>query len=424
MNAAVDAATTQRATSRRAWVTVAAGVAVFLALGSGLIIAGTWILEHATVERNATARVISGDEALWRKSPDDEWTIFNGDISISEGDEISTELGTVVWITLFDGSTLEVTEHSYVHFERLRESRFSDAARQVKVALHQGSIYGAMAPVTEYDYGELEIVTDAAGILLRAERDVPLNPSPSFVVETTSDETSITRTRAASFRGQVAVRTDAEEFLLTGPEQIEFEGTVLTARGSTISSEIIVDGSFTHGLEAWERTYSAEQREPQDRAGVSAVEQVDDDTASTALHIHRPDSEVWARTGVAQRIDRTLRLPADLTLSFDVLLEHQGPPVDGRSTVPLAIELNYTDVTGQDRGWTTAFTIRREDGVIDADAVTTVRPGEWTKVLVDLENLEPIPKILRTLVVYASGGGYDSYLANLSLTTSEGSANP
>ncbi len=411
--------------SRRAWITVAAGAAVFALMAAAAIFGVGWVYEHATTQRDATATVISGQDALWRASPDDEWTIVNSSITLREGDEISTELGTVVWITVFDGSTLEVTEQSHIRLQRSRSSRFSDESIQIQVDLLQGAVYAAMAPLTSHAYGELEILTPNVQALLRAERARPANPSPSIVVETTPRSmTGTATTRAAAFRGQLTVVSGAQRAELVGPEQVDFEDGTLAGRSASIQSQMIANGDFEHGQEGWDTSYSAEAREPRDRIGVAEVIALEDSVAVQALHIARAESSVWARTGVSQQIDRTLRLPTTLTLSFDIKIDDQSQPLDGRATVPVAVELNYVDVLGQDREWTTAFTLRRADGGIDADAVTELSRGEWTKVIVNLENLEPIPKTLRTMVVYASGGGYDSAIANLSLTTSEGSTSP
>jgi hypothetical protein len=334
-------------------------------------------------------------------------------------------LGTVIWVTLFDGSTLEITERSHVRFERLRESRFSDAALQTRVELVRGSIFGAMAPVVEREYGELEVVTAAGTVTVKDERKRQSASSTAFVVEVRdSNIGSELPVRAAAFHGQLSVTANAGETQLVGPEQIELDVSGTVVRSDTIRSEVLANGSFEARLDGWNPTYSADAREPQDRVGIAEAVAIDDGTGDAALHLYRQDSSIWARTGVSQTIDRTLRLPAALTLTFDVLIEHQGPPVSGRATVPLTIELQFTDVLGQDREWKTVYTVEQQEGVVEADASTTVIAGDWTKVIVDLENLEPIPKILGTLVVYASGGGYETYVANLSLTTGEGTAAP
>ncbi len=398
---------------------------LFGILGSAGFFALSWVKEHATSAQSGSAQVISGKDALWRGSRTSEWTIFDKTITIHEGDEISTELGTVVYISLFDGSTLEVTERSHIRFSRLRASRFSDASQQVQIELISGSVYGAMAPIVDRKYGEIEVVTATARAIVKADRLSTTNPSPTFVVEVnTRGVPAAIPYRAAAFRGTLEVRSERDSAMLIGPEQVTIDASGVLTPSDTIRSEMIVNGSFDNNLEGWETTYSAEGREPRERVGRTESVIVDDERAETALHIHRGDSTIWARTGVRQAIDRTLRLPAALTLTFDVRIEYQGPSVDGRSTVPIGIQLDYTDILGQDRTWTSSYVLRRDEGIVDSNSTALVTPDEWTKVIIDLENLEPIPRVLGTIVVYASGGGYESNIANLSLTTGEGVANP
>ncbi|MEZ4520045.1 MAG: FecR domain-containing protein [Thermomicrobiales bacterium] len=413
------------ALTRRAWTTVIACLILF-AIGTGSIaFALNWIYTHATVRRGAEATIISGTGALWRSSPDNEWTIFNDSVVIDEGDEISTELGTVVWITLFDGSTLEVTERSHLRFERLRESRFSDTTRQVRIALRHGAVYATMAPVTRVEYGELEVLAPENSVIARDTATDDAATSPSFVVEVPAGNApGIAPFRTAAFRGSIEIETTARNFEMTGPQQYIIDNDGLGHRTDSIRSEILANGSFIEGLEGWDPIYSAEGREPQERIGTVETTDTGSGAREHALHIHRPESTIWARTGVRQAIERTLRLPSALTLEFDVLIESQGAAVDGRETVPLAIELDYTDILGQERAWTAVYATRDGEGVLDANAFTTVIPGRWTHVIVDLHNLEPVPKVLDTIVVYASGGGYDAFMSNLSLTTGEGNNAP
>ena len=402
---------------------MASGFAAFVLLVVGFIYGAFWIREHATQTRGASALIISGNRALWRSSPDDEWILFSSTVELGEGDELSTETGTVVWVTLFDGSTLEVTEGTHLRFLRLRESRFSDAAQQSKLEILRGSVYGTMAPVENASYGEFEVVADQATLLTSESRAARSSTSPSFVVEVRAgSEPGRTPYRAATFRGQVEIESGSARMMLGDNEQVEIDSSGELVRSESIGSEVIANGDFESGLDGWETIYSAEKREPEQSVGRVVIVDSSTDNAAPALMISRPDSSIWALTGARQELDRTLRLPAAISLSFDIRVERQGEALAGRATIPIAIELDYVDVLGQERNWTAAYLLRQGEGVAEADAVATVIAGNWTKVMIDLRNLEPIPRTLRTLVVYASGGGYESLLANLSLTIGEGIA--
>ena len=409
--------------SRRAWATVGAGLGAFVLLIVGFLYGAIWIREHATENKTASAAIISGDRALWRGSSEDEWTLFDSSIELGEGDELLTEPGTVVWVTLFDGSTVEMTEGTHIRLLRLRVSRFSDSTLQSRLELVRGSIYGTMAPIETKEYGEFEVVSKHATLLASESRAARSSISPSFVVEV-RDESASGRIpyRAATFRGHLEIESGSGNSSLSGNEQLEITSSGELLRSGTIRSEVIANGSFESGFAGWETIYSAEGREPEENIGRVEIVDPSEDLATAALGISRSSSSVWALTGARQTLDRTLRLPAALTLSFDIRVENQGQPLNGRVTIPIAIELDYVDILGQERSWTAAYMIRRDEGIVDSDAFSIVEAGEWTKVIVDLRNLEPIPRTLGTLVVYASGGGYESLLANLSLTVGEGTA--
>jgi hypothetical protein len=406
----------------RAWLVLSAAAGLFALIVAGLIFLGLFVHEHASTPRTATATVISGTGALWRTGPEAEWLLFDGTVRLREGNEVSTELGTVVWVTFFDGSTLEISERSLVGFSRMRVTRFQDSAKQIVLRVAQGSVYGAMAPHGDYRYAETEIVTDAAAAVMVDEDGRP--QAGSYLVEVAPVSTQApARFRAAVFRGVLRVTARGEESVLNGPEQLSIAEDGAMERSNQILGQLIVNGTFESGLNRWETIYTAAGREPARQVGRTELIARDDASdGSQAVRLYRDTANIWALTGIRQTIDRTLRLPSALTLSFDIRIDQQGGPVNGSGTVPLGVELAYVDILGQERVWRTAYVVRRDDAVIDANLVTPVVRSQWTHVIFDLHNLEPIPKFLRTVVVYANGTSYQSQVANISLTTSDGSS--
>lgn len=407
--------------SRRAWFVLAASAAVFAALFAAGVAFGLYVYEHATTSRSATATVISGSGALWRTGPEGEWRLFDGIVRLREGNEVSTDLGTVVWVTFFDGSTLEISERSRVAFTRMRVTRFEQAAKQIVLNVFHGSVYGAMAPHGEYEYAEIEIVAEAATAVMSDEPGRGL--AGAYLVEIgPASGPRETTYRAAVYRGAMTVTAGAREALLAGQAQLIIDEDDEMVTSTQIVGQLIVNGDFGSGLDGWEQVYTAAGREPAAQVGRSELRPGGGAGGSNGVSLHRNEANIWAQTAIRQRIDRTLRLPSALTLSFDLRIEQQGGIVAGTGTVPLGVELTYVDVLGQERVWRTAYVVRRDDAVIDADLVTEVVRSRWTHVIFDLHNLEPIPKFLRTVVVYATGTSYDSLVANVSLTTSDGSS--
>lgn len=420
---AAMAPTVPRSVERRAWLTLAGATTVLIIILAVAAAAGKYVYDHATRPRVAHATVVSGTGALWRESPEAEWRLISGSVELSEGHELSTELGTVLWVTFFDGSTLEISEHSHVRLERLRESRFSDEVRQIVIHLERGTVYGALAPIYRYDYAEFQVKTADGTVTMTDRRSTDF--AGTFLVEQHDDESiADIPFRAAVFEGRLQVSVGDEEQELTGPAQLVLHSDGSTEQSARILGQLIQNGSFERGLLGWEPVYTASEREPAQMVGRVEVVQPESGDFPAALRIARPDSSIWARTGVRQRVDRTLRLPASLTLAFDVRIEHQGPPAGAEATVPLAVELTYIDTLGQERVWRAAYLLERGEADLNADLSAEITKSQWTHIIVDLHNIAPIPKILSTVVVYASGTGYLAEVANLSLTTGEGSVTP
>ena len=405
---------------RRAWTLIglATAVCITLALVAGFSI--RWIYQNATVSMQAEISVINGSNAVWRASDSDDWIVLDGSATVREGTEIATERNTVVWVTLHDGSTIELAEHSHLHFERLRSSRFSSAVDHSQLRLQSGSLHGAFAPAVSKEFTKLDIRTGSANIVLEMDRDRVPAVSPTFLVDLLQSDGLTLRT--AALTGSLVVDSESGETRLDEGDQL------LVQQGGAVhlTNQIVIDkvqnGMFDDDLEGWEVVYSAESREPESNIGISRVVAGGNSSAPHVLEIARPDSDVFARTGVRQLIESTLRLPAELELRFDVRVDHQGPGLLTRPTLPIVIELSYIDIIGQERTWRSGFglqDIEPESLANVVDLYTVVERGTWTSVIVDLNNLEPNPKILGELVMYASGTGYRSTVTNVSLTVSE-----
>src|SRR5688572_18309940 len=95
---------------RRAWLVLGAASLTFALLVGGLVAAVTWVYHNATEPEIARLAVVSGTGALVRSPRDSDWRLVSGDVTVREGDRVSTALGTVITLKFFDGSTVEVTE--------------------------------------------------------------------------------------------------------------------------------------------------------------------------------------------------------------------------------------------------------------------------------------------------------------------------
>lgn len=414
---------------RRAWLAMASGLLVLAAVLVGAAVLGIYYYRHATQAETATVSIISGTNALIRSPNDDDWRYITETTTISEGDQVSTTLGTVLWITLFDGSTIEVSEDTVLKLARMRSSRFIQSTKHVILRPERGTIYVAMAPHGEYRHSELTVEAENARVTMtdgdgRAEVG-------SFIVEVQSvsanaPSPSMRRwVRAAVLRGAATLEAPNGEQRLVSDEQVRVdpEGTI----GPVTSAvrELIVDGSFEYGLSNWVEFHHASNDFPAPtRAGL--VELANESLNGTSVVVaelrRKAGDEIPARTGIRQRIGQTLRVYSSIQLAFHVKITAQDPLAGGpnRDQFPLVVELNYIDILGEERQWSRRFyALEDPSNPVPIDIGSRIDLGAWEYVIFDLHNISPLPRQITSIVVYASGRSYQVSVTNISLTSSE-----
>ena len=126
--------------ARRAWLVIAGVSLVFFALLAVGSCGGSTLLLGA--RHHARSRDAAGYQRQWRavRTPtDNEWRLVTSTTTVHEGDDVSTALGTVVWLTMFDGSTVEVSEDTIVHVARMRSSRFLNRTKHFILEPQRGA---------------------------------------------------------------------------------------------------------------------------------------------------------------------------------------------------------------------------------------------------------------------------------------------
>lgn len=409
--------------AQRAWVVLAAASCTALVAGLLLAVGGRWVYVHATRPEPATLRVVSGTGALWRAGASQEWTLITGERALSEGDQVSTALGTVLWITLFDGSTVEVTEDSIVTFDRMRSSRFTETTKHFVIDVERGIVYAALAPHGVYGYAELTVRSGSVSITTSDEADAGRAASFLFEVNAPLGAGQSTTYRTAVLRGSARVQVDDEQATLTANQQVRIDDNGVGATTEAIR-EFIRNGTFEGGLAGWQEFH--------DSAGASSatvsgeIEQRTDEISGHPTNVielrREPPTEPMAQTGIRQDIGKTLRVYAGLQLSFDVRIDLQDPAGAGAQDrdFPLVVVLQYVDTSGEDRLWSRGYYIAADANRPIPHALGTQLPaGSWEHIVFDLRNLTPLPRQITSVVLYASGNGYRTRIANVSLTARE-----
>jgi hypothetical protein len=410
------------------WLVLGAATLVFVLLAAVAVAGARFYYGHATVKEPARLEVISGSGALVRRSDMDEWRLITDETTIREGDEISTALGTVVWLTMFDGSTVEVAEDTVVRVARMRSSRFLKSTRHFILEPARGTVYVGVAPHGDYDYIEFTVRHGSTDVTMADEpgRD----EAGSFLVEVLralpEDANEPTRVRAAVLRGAATLGTSATARVLHANEQAIVDPQGGIGPVTEAVRELIQNGSFEHGLAGWVEFQQQSQRTTGVVASGASVEFVQDGPEGgdpTSLEFIRGTAhDDNAQIGVRQRIGQTLRVYSSLLLEFDVKISSQRPVGGGveGTEFPFIVRMNYIDVQGQEREWWHGYYVLDDpERPVSSDRATQLDMDRWQHVVFDLRSLSPLPRQITSIVVYASGHSYQTRVAHISLTSGE-----
>lgn len=414
---------------RRAWLVLSLASLVCFLLLAGVVVGASWVYRHATEPELARLVVVSGSGALVRSPGDVDWRLVSGDVTVHEGDRISTALGTVITLTMFDGSTVEVTEDTIVRVARMRSSRFLKRTKLILLEPERGTIYIGMAPRGDYDFSEMTAqigdlhvtMSDESG---RAE-------AGSYLVEVVDDppgavaaEQSV---RAAVLHGAATVAFDGRSVKLGSNQQVRVGPDRSFGEITTVIRELVVNGDFSHGLSGWVEFEEDSQRHAGESNG-TFVELAQDRTTlgdEVVVELTRTSDESdAAEVGIRQHIGKTLRVHTSLLLSFEARIVAQQPAVgvDEATDFPLVVQISYVDLSDHEQVWSHGYYVLEDAASqrhIPLDVATKIDRDTWQHIYFDLHGLSPLPKQITSIVVYASGQSYQTRVANVSLTTSE-----
>lgn len=409
---------------RRAWLVVGVSFALFAACAVVVASAGVWVYQHATEPEIATLEVISGRGALLRSPSDSNWRFVTSDARIREGDRVSTALGTVVTVTLFDGSTVEVTENTDLRVTTMRSSRFLRRTKLVVLEPLRGTIYVSMAKREPYRFSETIVRQGTTRVSMVDGEQQP--EAGSFLVEARDRVGQQAALRVAVLSGTLRITTLLDSRTLDNAQQVEVDVDGSISAISDAVRELLTNGDFGDGLNGWiefQREPNGSAPIPQSSASVDLVSDLINGEPVTSVEFLRSvDDANIVDSGIRQRIGTTLRVYSSLVLDLEVKISDQMPVVEGAvaDAFPLMVEINYVDLAGAERRWQHGY-YARDNGRSDVpdETATELDRGEWQRVVFDLRNLDPRPRQVTSIVVYASGQRYATRVANLSLSSSE-----
>lgn len=411
----------------RAWVLLLGGLAAFLALAlfTGNV-AYSYVLD-STQEQTATIEAVSGQSILIRSEGEQDWRLVTERTDVREGDQISTGSASVAWITLFDNSTIEVSETSLIRVDKMRTSRLFRERKETVIEPIRGSIYVGMAPRGDFNSSIFRVESGPASIKMRDEiRNVQTG---AFMVETQrldrsgGEEDLILNVRVAVLRGIAEVETEQETRTLSANEQVLVDPAGEHGGVTSATREHIRNGDFSHQMSDWIEFHDHDGEGTTESGQIERVPVEDENRSGVALQLSRSTNagDNW-ETGVQQSIGQSLRVHSSLNLSLDLRIDEQRPlgGGDAMTEFPLIVKIDYVDVNGHDREWWHGFYIAENPSEpVPEDVATRVQRSEWTHAEMSLGDLEPLPRQISSIKLYSSGHSYRTHVTGVSLTSSE-----
>jgi preprotein translocase subunit YajC len=240
---------------RRAWALLLGWFAILLVLVGAGLYAGRWYILHATAPEPATLQSVTGQGVLIQRPDQADWRPVAGNTTAREGDAIFTNSGSVGWVTLFDRSTVEVSENSKVTLSRMRTSRFLSARKEFTLEPIRGTIYVGMAPRGDFAQSQIVVSSGPARVTMR---DVPgSSDTGSFLVEVQREtapgngEGVILTVRVGVLRGIADVETSQGIRTLSADEQTIISSTGAFGPVTEAVRELARNGDFSRGMSDW-----------------------------------------------------------------------------------------------------------------------------------------------------------------------------
>ena len=435
-----------RRQTHRAWFFLLTAFIIFVFTCGGAGGAGYWYRGHATVKRTAQAEVVQGALAYvlpayqvnWSAlpsratAPSRDPAVGAGGAEIHEGDKIRTLNGTHVYLTLWDGSTVEVFERTELTVTELRSTQYINRASAVTLQLLHGLVRVALAP-GDYNRSRFQVEAGTTTVLMKEGEGQ--SGGGSFLVEASPgpDENSTGAVRASVRRGVGAVRVAGQtgELRLSANEQTIVPPGGTPGPPTPARRDLLANGTFVPSPDggkepypSWQVISSPGQTEGTFGQLLAVSDQVDGNPVS-ALEIYRSLNSVDpANTGLRQVLDVSVTDLASLLISADIEVMEQNVPGGGQAGTefPMIVRINYYDASGtlQNHIWG-FYTVPDPSGTkpVNGTQVDANKWFSWSADLRDLRTISPLPVRLDSIEVYASGHGYRARITNLTIVGAE-----
>ncbi len=398
--------------TRTAWLVMVAAFISFCVLAVAIPVLVRSYITQATIARPLAMTVVSGAVQVTPINTTDTRPVVD-QAQINEGTRVQTDNKASATLNLYaddDARALLATITLYnnaslvVDASRVPRFGYSTEPDRLGLRLEQGRIrVSPQARSARPIDVEVQTPTSTATF-----------GDGSFSVDVMPEGTEVTS------RSGVATVTAADHQVIVPAGQ---RTRVVTDQPPetpvSVERDLLANGDFGQDLQNWTRkSFVDVQVDAADDVGVGTVQLVNRDGREAVLFTRRGREGLHAETEIRQQLDIDVLDFDDLHINFYVQLLFQSLQGAGMqsSEFPMAVQLNYTDIYGEERLWTQGFYYKDLDPSVPWPLrnVQKIPPAVWyayespnlTELLKDTR-----PARLNWIRFYASGYNFESMVA-------------
>lgn len=398
--------------TRTAWVIMVAAFVTFCVLVVTIPLVTRSYITQATIARPLAMTVVSGAVQVTPLNSSDTRPVVDQAL-VSEGTRVQTDNKASATLNLYADdqgreflATITLYNNASLVVDASRVPRFGYSAEPDRLTLR-------------LDQGRIRVSPQArAARPIDVEVQTPTSVATfgdgSFSVDVMPEGTEVTS------RSGVASVTAAGQQVIVPPSQRTRIATGQPPETPvSVERDLLVNGDFGQDMQNWTtNSFVDVQAGAADNVGIGAVQLVNRDGRRAALFTRRGQEGLHAETEIRQQLDMDVLDFDDLRINFYVQLLFQSLQGAGMqsSEFPMAVQLNYTDIYGEERLWTQGFYYKDLDPSVPWPLrnVQKIPPAIWYAY--ESPNLAELlkdtrPARLNWIRFYASGYNFESMVA-------------
>ncbi len=398
--------------TRTAWVIMVIAFVTFCVLAVTIpLLIHSYIL-YATVARPLSMIVISGAVQVTPGNTADTRAVIDY-TSVSEGTRVQTDNKASATLNLYaddEGreflATITLYNNAALVVDASRVPRFgySHAPDRLRLRLEQGRIRvspqaRAVRPIA------VEVQTPASTATFG---------DGSFSVEVMPEDTEVT-----SRSGLATVTAAGQQVIVPPGQRTRVVSGQPPEAPVPVERDLLVNGAFAQDMQHWVKdSFVDVQAGAANDVGLGDVQLVNRDGRQAVLFTRRGKEGLHAETEIRQQLGMDVLDFDELRVNFYVQLLYQSLQGAGiqSSEFPMAVQINYTDIYGEERLWTQGFYYKDLDPSVPWPLRNVQKIPSTTWYAYESPNLVELlkdtrPARLNWIRFYASGYNFESMVA-------------